>query len=86
MNKNVKILILLGATADKIEKATESPLYPESGLKIVRVKTLEEAVLTAQKMAEKGDVVTLSPACASFDLYPNFEARGRHFKRLVNEL
>ena len=41
---------------------------------------------TAQKMAEKGDVVTLSPACASFDLYPNFEARGRHFKRLVNEL
>ena len=65
---------------------TESPLYPESGLKIVRVKTLEEAVLTAQKMAEKGDVVTLSPACASFDLYPNFEARGRHFKRLVNEL
>ena len=87
VNKNVKILILLGATADKIEKAvTESPLYPESGLKIVRVKTLEEAVLTAQKMAEKGDVVTLSPACASFDLYPNFEARGRHFKRLVNEL
>ena len=60
--------------------------HPESGLKIVRVKTLEEAVLTAQKMAEKGDVVTLSPACASFDLYPNFEARGRHFKRLVNEL
>ena len=56
MNKNVKILILLGATADKIEKAvTESPLYPESGLKIVRVKTLEEAVLTAQKMAEKGE-------------------------------
>ena len=87
VNRNVKILILLGATADKIEKAvTESPLYPESGLKIVRVKTLEEAVLTAQKMAEKGDVVTLSPACASFDLYPNFEARGRHFKRLVNEL
>ena len=68
VNRNVKILILLGATADKIEKAvTESPLYPESGLKIVRVKTL-------------------SPACASFDLYPNFEARGRHFKRLVNEL
>ena len=45
-----------------------------------------EIPLTAQKMAEEGDVVTLSPACASFDLYPNFEARGRHFKRLVNEL
>ena len=56
------------------------------GAGLHRAQHLEEAVLTAQKMAEKGDVVTLSPACASFDLYPNFEARGRHFKRLVNEL
>ena len=87
VNKKVKILILLGATADKIEKAvTESPLYPDSGLKIVRVKSMEEAVLTAQQMANAGDIVTLSPACASFDSYPNFEARGLHFKKLVNAL
>lgn len=87
VNEKVKILILLGATADKIEKAvTECPLYPESGLKIVRVKTLEEAVETARDLAQPGDVVTLSPACASFDLYPNFEARGKHFKGIVNAL
>ena len=47
---------------------------------------LEEAVSTARDIAEKGDIVTLSPACASFDMYPNFEVRGQHFKRLVNEL
>lgn len=87
VNEKVKILILLGATADKIEKAvTESSLYPESGLKIIREKTLEDAVSTAQHMASAGDVVTLSPACASFDLYPNFEARGRHYKNIVNSL
>ena len=87
VNEKVKILILIGATADKIEKAvTSSRLYPESGLKVVREKSLEDAVLTAQHMAQPGDVITLSPACASFDAYPNFEARGRHYKNIVNSL
>ena len=87
VNEKVKILILLGATGPKIEAAvTASPLYPDSGLKIVRVKTLEEAVRQAHKLANNGDIVSLSPASASFDLYNNFEERGRHFKRLVNEL
>ena len=87
VNEKVKVLILLGATADKIEKAvTESKLYPESGLKILREKSLEDAVMTAQHIAGPGDVVTLSPACASFDLYPNFEARGQHYKKIVNSL
>lgn len=87
VNEKVKILILLGATGPKIEAAvTSSPLYPDSGLKIVRVKTLEEAVRTAHKLANEGDIVSLSPASASFDLYNNFEERGKHFKRLVNEL
>ena len=87
VNEKVKILILLGATGPKIEKAvTSSPLYPESGLKIVRVKTLEEAVEQANILSKPGDVVSLSPASASFDLYVNFEERGKHFKRLVNEL
>ena len=40
----------------------------------------------AQKRAKAGDIATLSPACASFDLYPNFEARGIHYKNLVKEL
>ena len=87
VNQKVKSLILLGATADKIEKAvTECPEYPSSGLKIYRVNTLEEAVEKAKQIAVSGDIVTLSPACASFDQYPNFEARGIHFKKLVNQL
>jgi UDP-N-acetylmuramoylalanine--D-glutamate ligase len=87
VNEKVKILILLGATGPKIEAAvTGSKLYPESGLKIVRVKTLEEAVSEAHRLANAGDIVSLSPASASFDLYNNFEERGKHFKRLVTEL
>ncbi len=87
VNEFVKILILMGATADKIEKAvTECEEYKTSGLKIVRVNSMEEAVNTAKRLAREGDVVSLSPACAAFDLYKNFEYRGRHFKQLVNEL
>ena len=47
---------------------------------------MEEAVQKAREISESGDVVTLSPACASFDMYPNFEARGIHYKNLVKEL
>ncbi len=42
--------------------------------------------MLAHKTAVSGDIVTLSPACASFDAYPNFAVRGNHFKKLVNEL
>lgn len=87
VNDHVKTLILMGATASKIEKAvTECPEYSESGLKIVHVKSMEEAVKTANDLAVEGDIVSLSPACASFDLYRMFEDRGNHFKKLVNEL
>lgn len=87
VNEKVKVMILLGVTADKIQKVvTDYKGYNPDELEIIRVSTLEEAVETARSIAKRGDVVTLSPACASFDLYPNFEARGHHFKRLVNEL
>ncbi len=87
VNEHVKILILLGATAQKIEKAvTEYEGYDPKKLKIVNVDTLEEAVDKARELADKGDVVTLSPASASFDLYRNFEQRGIHFKNIVNSL
>jgi len=52
----------------------------------VRAATLDEAVREARAMAEAGDVVLCSPACTSFDAYPNFEARGEHFRRLVRAL
>jgi UDP-N-acetylmuramoylalanine--D-glutamate ligase len=48
-----------------------------------RVDTLEQAVAVAHETAGEGDVVLLSPACTSFDAYPNFEARGEEFRRLV---
>lgn len=87
INEKVKVLVLLGATAPKIEKAvTEDTAYDPQKLKILHAQTLEEAVETARKAAQAGDVVTLSPASASFDLYLNFEQRGQHFKRIVNAL
>lgn len=87
MNEKVKVLILMGQTAEKIEKAvTECDEFKTSGLKVIRVNDMEEAVLTAKANAEKGDIVSLSPACASFDMYPMFEVRGRHFKSIVNSL
>ncbi len=87
VNACVKILILLGKTGPKIEKAVkEHPSYDPKQIEIINAATLEEAVQTARKVAKPGDVVTLSPASASFDLYRNFEERGQHFKRLVMEL
>ena len=47
---------------------------------------MEEAVEMASKMAEEGDTVLLSPACASWDMYTSFEQRGEHFKALVDKL
>ncbi len=85
--ERVKILILMGVTAPKIEAAvTAAGNYDPEVLKILHASSMEEAVAIAQREAENGDIVTLSPACASFDLYPNFEARGQHYKRLVKEL
>ncbi len=83
----VKLVLLMGATADKIEAAIRgSQFYQEGAPELVHVSSMEEAVQEAQKHADVGDIVTLSPACASFDLYPNFEARGMHYKNLVKEL
>ena len=65
---------------------TACPAYAASGLTILRAADLPEAVALARREAKSGDIVTLSPACASFDSYPNFEARGRHYKELVRDL
>lgn len=87
VTEKVKLLILSGPTADKIEKAIKADAgYKKGNPQIVRVNNYEEAVKVAHEMAVPGDIVALSPACASFDAYPNFVARGRHFKELVNKL
>lgn len=85
--EKVKHLILMGATAEKIEAAvTTCAGYAEGAPQLYRAASMEEAVAIARGLAEKGDVVTLSPASASFDKYANFELRGRHFKEIVNGL
>jgi UDP-N-acetylmuramoylalanine--D-glutamate ligase len=85
--EKVKVLVLLGKTAPKIEKAVvEYKDYKEGTPVIIHADTLEEAVDMARKSAEEGDVISLSPASASFDLYRNFEERGIHFKNIVNSL
>lgn len=87
INKKVKLLILLGDTAPKIEKAVkEADNYNPDEIEIVNVSNMEEAVAEARKRCEKGDIVSLSPASASFGLYKNFEERGNHFKSIVNAL
>lgn len=87
VNEFVKVLILMGDTASKIEKAvTDTPLYDSSKLKILHAGSMSEAVALARENAEPGDIVSLSPACASFDMYPNFEARGRDYKSIVSAL
>ena len=85
--KKVKILILMGATADRIEEAVRKASdYSEGNPAIYRVNDMEEAVSLAFSLAKEGDIVSLSPASASFDLYKDFEERGRHFKALVAKL
>lgn len=85
--EKVKLLILMGQTADKIESAIKSiNTFDGTNPKIVRVKNMSEAVSLAYSKARPNDVIALSPACASFDLYKNFDQRGKDFKNIVNSL
>ncbi len=81
----IKEVIILGATKFKIKEAFEK-LKIEKGIEIptIMVDSLEEAVEVSRKISTEGDVVTLSPACASFDMFPNFMVRGNKFKEIVN--
>ena len=84
---HVKTLVLMGATGPRIEKAVrECPGFAESSLTILHADNMQHAVELARSAAKSGDVVSLSPASASFDLYPNFEVRGKDYKNIVNAL
>lgn len=85
--ENVSSLILIGATADKIESAVRERLCKDKkDLPIFRCTTLEECVEKAKNVATDGETVLFSPASASFDMFKNFEERGKKFKQLVNAL
>ena len=84
---HVKLLILCGATADKIRAAVEgTPEYVPGQPEIVTVQSLSDAVELAHTRAQRGDIVTLSPACAAFDQFKNFMVRGESYKRMVAAL
>ena len=83
----VRVLILMGATAPKIEQAVRnSPNYSQNNPNIIYANDMYDAVQKAREIAISGDIVSLSPASASFDMYKNFEERGNHFKSIVNKL
>lgn len=81
-NGKIKNLVLIGATKDKIAKAADKHEYKN----YVFAKSLEEAVKKSAEFAKDGDVVLLSPACASWDMFKSYEERGRLFKEYVNSL
>lgn len=78
----VKELILLGKTAEKIAETARQMGFD----RITLVKDMDEAVKAAYQKGASGDTVLLSPACASWDMYRNFEQRGEHFKECVARL
>ncbi len=76
----VKTLVLIGEASDKIKKALDN------STRIIMEDSLGDAVAKAKELASPGDVVLLSPACASFDMFRDFEHRGREFKEHVGNL
>ena len=76
----VKAIVALGADNSKIIEAFQGVV------EIVDTDSMEKAVRKASRLAEKGDVVLLSPCCASFDLFENYEDRGRQFKNAIRNL
>ncbi len=80
VRKHVRSVVAIGESADKVYHAFSGVV------KVVKAHSMQEAVHTASSLASPGDVVLLSPACASFDWFENYEHRGRSFKQFVNSL
>ena len=83
----VKRAVVIGATQDKIYKAlTDSKELIDTGIEITKIDKFKDAFEYLSKKAQPGECVLLSPACASFDQFPNFETRGDRFRELVADL
>ncbi len=81
-NGRVKVLVLIGQTKEKIAAEARENGFQD----IIMADSFEEAFAICAEQAEKGDAVLLSPACASWDMFPNYETRGKRFKEMVNAL
>jgi UDP-N-acetylmuramoylalanine--D-glutamate ligase len=81
VNEKVSGLIFMG-----IDNSALRAFFNDKIANIVEVKSMEDAVNEAYKMAKSGETVLLSPCCASFDLFKNYEDRGRQFKTCVRNL
>lgn len=81
VKSKVKAIVCLGVDNSKILEAFKS-----IGIDMVETQSMEDAVRSAYFLAKSGDTVLLSPACASFDLFENYEDRGHQFKQAVREL
>ena len=82
LTSKIHTVVVLGDTAEQIEQALRAVGFES----ILHAKTFEEAVLLARSCAREGENVLLSPACASFDMFQDYEERGRVFKEIVSRL
>lgn len=83
----IKIAVLMGNTKTKIKEAFELEMKRRNiELLIIEAVTFEDAIYTAYENAQVGDIITLAPACTSFDRFKNFEERGLLYKKIVNSL
>ncbi|MBI2556104.1 MAG: UDP-N-acetylmuramoyl-L-alanine--D-glutamate ligase [Planctomycetes bacterium] len=84
--RNTKAVVLIGKTAGKIQELILEKKVKKATPLIYIQKTFEEAFRQANSLAKAGDVILLSPACASYDMFLNYEERGRQFKDMVKAL
>ncbi len=80
MSEHVKTLIVIGESADSIEEALRGTVD------IIRAESMKDAVRKGAEIADVGDSVLLSPACASFDMFAGYGQRGKAFKEEVKAL
>jgi UDP-N-acetylmuramoylalanine--D-glutamate ligase len=83
--EKAKAAVLYGAAKDKIKRAFEANTMSYEDLVLISADDFDSAVKKAQELAESGDIVLLSPACASFDSFKNFDERGNKFKEIVRQ-